>query len=205
MFVNIPTSIFMSKAAITRLSILQKAFDLIYMKGYQACSIDDILATTELTKGAFFYHFKTKDQMGLSMVNEVMYPGMQKALINPLIAAQDPVEALYHMMEHVLLHAPFFQVQYGCPAVNLIEEMAPLHASFHQALLQLILQWQEAIRTCVKQGVASGKINQDVNPDGVAAFIIAGYSGIRNMGKLVGVSCYHTFLKELKMYLKTLS
>ncbi len=130
---------------------------------------------------------------------------MQQALITPLIAAQDPIRALYAMMKQVLMESPFFQVKYGCPAVNLIEEMAPLNEAFHKSLLQLILQWQEAMVTCLEQGIACGKIRGDVNPEGVAAFIIAGYSGIRNMGKLLGKACYHTYLKELKGYLKTLT
>jgi len=195
----------MNKAAATRLNILQQAFNLIYKKGYQASSIDDIIATTQVTKGAFFYHFKNKDQMGIAMVNEVMYPGMQAALISPLLAAQDPIHALYTMMHHVLLQAPFFQVQYGCPAVNLIEEMAPLNEAFHKSLLKFMLQWQEAIIACLKKGIAGGKIRKDVNPEGVAVFIIAGYSGIRNMGKLLEKSCYHNYLKELEVYLKTLA
>lgn len=38
---------FMKKAETTRLNILQKAFELIYVKGYQTTSIDDIIATTQ--------------------------------------------------------------------------------------------------------------------------------------------------------------
>ncbi|RAJ08805.1 TetR family transcriptional regulator [Chitinophaga skermanii] len=52
----------MNKAAATRLNMLQKAFELIYVKGFQTTSIDDILATTQVTKGAFYYHFKNKDE-----------------------------------------------------------------------------------------------------------------------------------------------
>lgn len=43
----------MKKSQATRIDILKKAFQLIYPKGYQATSIDDILATTKVTKGAF--------------------------------------------------------------------------------------------------------------------------------------------------------
>ena len=72
-----------SKAATTRLNILQKAFTLVYKNGYRATSIDEIIATTQVTKGAFFYHFKNKDEMGLAMIYEVLYSSMQDALINP--------------------------------------------------------------------------------------------------------------------------
>jgi hypothetical protein len=50
----------MKKSAATRLMILQKAFELIYAKGYQTTSIDDIIATTKVTKGAFITISKLK-------------------------------------------------------------------------------------------------------------------------------------------------
>jgi TetR/AcrR family transcriptional regulator, transcriptional repressor for nem operon len=51
----------MKKSAITRQMLLQNAFQLIYVKGYQSTSIDDIIATTHVTKGAFFHHFQNKE------------------------------------------------------------------------------------------------------------------------------------------------
>jgi len=60
----------MSKAQDTRMTILRKAFELIYRQGYQATSIDEIIATTAVTKGALFYHFKNKEEMGLAIINE---------------------------------------------------------------------------------------------------------------------------------------
>ena len=117
----------MGKSDITRLHILRHAFQLVYKQGYQATSIDEIIATTRVTKGAFFYHFKNKDAMGLAMVREVMYPGMQQALILPLSGSTDPVTDIYLMMKNLLFNNPFFEVKFGCPAINLIEEMATIN------------------------------------------------------------------------------
>src|SRR5688572_9193989 len=116
----------MSKADDTRLTILQAAFDLSYARGYQLTSVDDIIARTHVTKGAFYYHFRNKDVMGLAMIKDVLYPGMRRGLIEPLKKGHDPVAEVYNMMEGLLLHNSFFNVRYGCPAVNLIEEMAPV-------------------------------------------------------------------------------
>ena len=63
----------MKKAEAKRLNILRKAFELVYVNGYLTTSINDIIATTKVTKGAFYYHFKTKDEMGLAIVNEIRW------------------------------------------------------------------------------------------------------------------------------------
>src|ERR1044072_5049218 len=98
-----------AKAAATRLNILQKAFGLVYKHGYRATSIDDILAETKVTKGAFFYHFKNKDEMGLAMINEGMLPGMYTAMVEPLLNAQEPADEIYDMMKALLLQNTFFE------------------------------------------------------------------------------------------------
>jgi TetR/AcrR family transcriptional repressor of nem operon len=194
----------MSKASATRLNILQQAAQLVYKNGFQQTSIDDIIATTQVTKGAFFYHFANKEEMGLSMIRDVLYPGMYEVMVKPLMNANDPANELYFMMKQLLLRSPVFDVKYGCPAVNLIDEMAPLSKAFHKALTQLFEQWQAAIISCINNGKAAGTIRKEVDATQVACFILTGYSGIRTMGKMLGSACYNTYLKELKIYLQTL-
>lgn len=69
----------MKKAEATRLNILQKAFELIYEKGYQTTSNDDILKTSNLTKGAIYYHFKNKEVMGMAIINELLKPTLSNS------------------------------------------------------------------------------------------------------------------------------
>lgn len=192
------------KAAATRLSILRKAFELTYKKGYQATSVDEILKTLDVTKGAFFYHFKHKEEMGLAMISEVMYPGMYASLIAPLSAGKDSIHEICSMMEGLLLGNPFFDVRYGCPAINLIDEMAPLNSGFSKALADLTNHWREAIEACLKKGKLSGQLRNDFNEGDVSLFIISGYAGIRNLGKIYGESCYAGFLVNFKEYLNSL-
>lgn len=57
-----------SKGENTRERILTAAERLILAKGYTGTSVDDILAATKLTKGAFFYHFKSKSELARAVV-----------------------------------------------------------------------------------------------------------------------------------------
>lgn len=195
----------MSKAATTRLNILQKAFELVYKNGYRTTSIDEIIATTQVTKGAFFYHFKNKDEMGIAMINEVMLPGLYKDMVLPLINSNDPITEIYASMHTLLLENPFFIVKYGCPAINLVEEMASYNETFKTALSKLTNQWQEAIAAALEKGKIMGTVRQDVNTAQAALFILSGYGGIRNLGKIYGKEIYTGHLNQLKSYLNSLS
>jgi TetR/AcrR family transcriptional repressor of nem operon len=196
----------MSKAAETRMMILQKAFELVYKNGYQSTSIDVIIASTKVTKGAFFYHFKNKDEMGLAVINEVMLPLMNQALIKPLSNSTNPAKDIYSLVKNLLLENPFLEPRYGCPAGNLTQEMSPVNEEFSKALAQLTGQWQEAIQKSITLGKKAGNIRSAVQGKQVALFVMSGYWGVRNVGKLIdSTDCYVSFLKELKQYLSGLS
>jgi TetR/AcrR family transcriptional repressor of nem operon len=192
----------MKKAEATRLIILQKAFELIYVKGYQKTSIDDIIATTQVTKGAFYYHFKTKDEMGLAIINEILKPTLTNNFIEPLQNEQNPLDAIYNLMDNLLMKNDFLKVEYGCPASNFTQEMTPWNADFNNALNELTKQWTKAMTTSIERGKGNGFIRHDVNAKQVTMFVMSGYWGIRNFGKLENSKkAYLPYLKQLKIYL----
>jgi len=52
----------------TRERILETAQSLVLAKGFAATSIDDILKAAEVTKGAFFHHFRSKAELARTLV-----------------------------------------------------------------------------------------------------------------------------------------
>ena len=195
----------MKKAEITRLTILEHAFELIYTQGYQTTSIDDILAGTKVTKGAFYYHFKNKDEMGIAIIQELIKPNFEHYFIKPLVQEKDPMEALFQMMHDALLKNKFLKVEFGCPASNLTIEMAPWNANFTKALNELALKWKMCMEICLQKGIEQHVFRKGIDPEQVAIFIMSGYWGIRNLGKLVNsIKVYKDFLKQFEAYLKSL-
>lgn len=195
----------MKKSEATRLTILQKAFELIYVKGYQTTSIDEIIATTQVTKGAFYYHFKTKDEMGLAIINELMKPTFKDAFIEPFKNNSNPLDIIYHLMYSLLMENEDLKVEYGCPASNFTQEMAPWNTAFTKALNELSLQWETSMIEAIETGKKNGYVKSDISAKEVAVFVLSGYWGIRNMGKLENSkSVYLIYLKGLKSYFSSL-
>lgn len=195
----------MKKSETTRLNILQKAFELIYANGYQTTSVDEIIATTQVTKGAFYYHFKTKDEMGLAIINELLKPNFKTSFIDPFQNTENPLQSIYDLMHEILIKNEFLKVEYGCPASNFTQEMAPWNIDFTKALNELSKQWENAISDAIDEGKKNGKIKDIVNSREVAIFVMSGYWGIRNLGKLENnKSIYLVYLKQLKSYFNSL-
>jgi TetR/AcrR family transcriptional repressor of nem operon len=195
----------MKKSEATRQNILQKAFELIYTNGYQRTSVDEIIATTQVTKGAFYYHFKTKDEMGLAIINERMRPTFKNTFIEPFQSNVDPLDTIYDLMYHLLMENEDLKVEYGCPASNFTQEMAPWNIEFTKALNELSLEWEKAMIDAIEKGKENGKIRSDISAKEVTVFVMSGYWGVRNLGKLENSKgVYLIYLKGLKSYFDTL-
>ncbi len=195
----------MKKSESTRLTILQKAFELIYSKGYQTTSIDDIILTTQVTKGAFYYHFKNKDEMGMAIINELMKPALTSSFKEPLQNEENPLKAIYDLMYNLLIKSEFLKVEYGCPASNFTQEMTPWNADFSKALKEITEELVGEMVAAIEKGRNDGTVKKEVNAKQVTLFVMSGYWGIRNFGKLENdQKVYLPYLKELKVYLDSL-
>src|ERR1700752_5044765 len=78
----------------TRERLLQAAFREIYRSGFQSASLDAILASAGVTKGALYYYFKSKQALGYAVVEEVIAPYNYGQWVRPLQNGKDPVDAL---------------------------------------------------------------------------------------------------------------
>src|SRR6202050_5947394 len=80
----------------TRQRLLQAAFREVYRHGFQSAGIDTILAATNVTKGALYHHFESKEALGHAIIEEVVAEITADRWMRPLRQSKDqnPVDAL---------------------------------------------------------------------------------------------------------------
>jgi len=78
----------------SKTKLLDAALQVIRAKGYAATTIDDICHQSQVTKGSFFHHFKSKDELALSAVAH--WRSMTESFFAsaPYHQAKDPVDRL---------------------------------------------------------------------------------------------------------------
>lgn len=76
----------------TRDNLMEAAFVLVRQKGLSATSVDEICAAAGVSKGAFFHHFKSKDELAAAAANH--WSDVTEAFFEtaPYHAPQDPLD-----------------------------------------------------------------------------------------------------------------
>ncbi len=167
----------------TRTRILEAAFMAMYRNGFQGMRLDEVLKATDLTKGALYHHFPSKQALGYAVVDEVIIPTMEAMWLQPLKSASDPLEGLVAVIEQMPDAKPAEMVQYGCPLNNLAQEMSPLDEGFRQRLDYAFCVWHDVTQEALERARLQGTIRDDVNCDETATFIMAALEGCIGIAK----------------------
>lgn len=167
----------------TRQRILEAAFMEMYRKGFQGMRLDEVLATTGLTKGALYHHFPNKQALGYAVVDEVILATVDAIWLEPLRQADDPLEGLIEVIEHMPDAKPPEMIEYGCPLNNLAQEMSPLDEGFRQRLDHVFGLWHGVTRDALSRAQQQGRIRADVDCDETATFVMAALEGCMGIAK----------------------
>jgi TetR/AcrR family transcriptional regulator, transcriptional repressor for nem operon len=129
-------------AVATREQIVAAADRLFYHHGYEHTSFADIARAVGLSRGNFYYHFKSKDAI-LDAVIDARLADTRRMLEQWEAEASTPAGRIMRFVEIVLTNRADIQ-QFGCPVGTLTTELAKLqHAMLGQAgrLFSLFRTW----------------------------------------------------------------
>jgi AcrR family transcriptional regulator len=167
----------------TRERLLQAAFREVYRYGFQSAGIDTILAATNVTKGALYYHFESKETLGYAIIEEIVAKLTRDRWMLPLQRSKDKdaIDALIGIVR-AIPHRPR-DVKDGCPLAHLAQEMSQLDEQFRKRLERIFQAWQEGIATALRRGQSQGTVRQDLIPEETASFLIALVEGYEVLAK----------------------
>jgi AcrR family transcriptional regulator len=183
--------------------LLQAAFREVRISGFQSAGINTILAATNVTKGALYHHFDSKEALGYAIVDEVIAKLVRDAWLRPLLGNGHPVDILIGIVRRIPARPA--DVRASCPLLNLSQEMSPLDEQFRKRLERLFLAWQEGIATLLRKGQSQGTIRRDLNPDEAASFLIAMVEGYTSLAKNAqDVKVWEVGIRNIVGWLKSL-
>ncbi|MGD9000209.1 MAG: TetR/AcrR family transcriptional regulator [Granulosicoccaceae bacterium] len=157
----------------TRDHIIQAADRLFYQQGYEHTSFSDIAAVVNISRGNFYHHFKTKDEI-LDAVIESRMAYTEEMLAHWQGEADTPAGRIRRFV-HILLTNKDSILQFGCPVGALCGELGrlahPLQGEAN-ALFTLFRKW-------LKRQFTEGGRRKDA--DALAMHVLAFSQGVATL------------------------
>lgn len=167
---------------LTRQKLLECAFDEIYRSGFRAASLDAILESSGVTKGALYHHFASKLELGYAVVDEMVRPYIEQNW-RPVVEAADPIDGAIALCHELTRVRSDQTLECGCPLNNLINEMSPIDEGFRERLQSILDDWRDGIIRSLSAGQKRGFVRSDAEPAAAAAFLIGAAEGLVGLAK----------------------
>ncbi len=130
------------KARTTRDHIVEAADHLFYQRGFDHTSFTDIADVVQISRGNFYYHFKTKDEI-LDAVIGKRLADRREMLVQWELEGESPADRIRSFINILIVNKEKIK-RYGCPIGTLSAELAKLnHSAQNEAnrLFTLFRTW----------------------------------------------------------------
>ena len=165
------------RADTTRLQILRAASRQFARKSYSLVSLDDILADAEVTKGAMYFHFRSKHALASAIVD--YRAAAARASVDQLLARKlSGLETLIDISYLVAIEDIGDEIARA--GLNLLESVGRTDGL--QA--NLLGQWVTAFAAVARKAIRDGDMTQDCDPESVGGLLVSMYLGLRQTSNL---------------------
>jgi TetR/AcrR family transcriptional repressor of nem operon len=180
----------MARGTETRSRILDIAQDAVLSKGFDATSIEEIVAAAEITKGGFFYHFPDKSALALALierhieVEDEIFDGIfaraRELSDDPLQVMLIGLKFLAEMLEDMPSGHP------GCVVATAAYQDRLFNADVRGANRRAVLGWRGRFRAMLDEIARRYPPRDEVDLDALADMVSAVVEGGIVLSKALG-------------------
>lgn len=170
----------------TRDALMEAAFGLVRVKGLAATSVDEICAAAGVSKGAFFHHFKSKDELAA----EAAYHW--SAVTEPFFAAADyhaPADPLERVLGYIELRRAMTEgeiAEFTCFVGTMAQEAWVTSPAVQAAAWDSMSRHADALVEDLEAARLARGISGDWNARSLALHIVAVTQGAFILAKASG-------------------
>ncbi|MUL80798.1 TetR/AcrR family transcriptional regulator [Mycobacterium sp. CBMA247] len=165
------------RAELTRLQILQAAARQFARTPYSLVSLDDILADASVTKGALYFHFRSKHALAASIV-EHRTQLANKVVDGVLARNLSGAETLIDLS--CLVAAEDIGDPMARACLNLVESIGRTDDLGPRVLDE----WVQGFAGIAKRAIGEGDFTANTDPEAVARLLVSIYLGVRQTSDL---------------------
>lgn len=179
--------------------------ELFYAQGYYDTSIDDILKKLDLSKGAFYYHFDSKEDFFIQIIQNLLARKIYSTLIEPIEGHENPLTLITKCFDDAMETAVHNEMDYGCILSNFLTEFNGKNEVIMRHLNEIVTVWEVNLVTALQKGKFNGYLDRHVDCEAAATFLMSSYFGVRIlMTSAAPASKKYRFMSQLRQYFKSI-
>lgn len=162
----------MARGSETRQRIMDVAQEAVLAKGFDATSIEEIVANAEITKSGFFYHFRDKNALARALIER--HIEVEDQLFDDLFAraselSDDPLQRLLiglKLLAELLADLPTGHP--GCIVATAAYQDRLFDSDVREANRRAVLGWRRRFREALETVRSRYPMNEEVDLDHLA-------------------------------------
>lgn len=170
------------KALATRERILEAANALFYAHGYHATGLDRIIARAGVTKGNFYYYFKSKEALAAAVLTWHRDLAFRELDVARLRATHPPREALLALLAGIARRVQCEGEDCegrddcairGCFFGNFALEMSAGSPLVRHTVAGIFAELRGLVADLLRRAQAAGEVRADLDPEATARLILS--------------------------------
>jgi AcrR family transcriptional regulator len=177
------------RADTTRLQILLAASHQFARKSYSQVSLDDILAQAEVTKGAMYFHFRSKHELAVAIIEHqthLTHEAMSEVLSRRLAGLETLIDL------SCLIVGKDIGDDVCRAALNLLESIGRTDG----VQARVLGEWISAFAEVIRRAIAEGDVVADHEPEDISRVLISAFMGLRQTSDVGDPRRYFTDLQK---------
>jgi len=179
--------------------------ELFYAQGYYDTSVDDILKKLNLSKGAFYYHFDSKEDFFVQIIQNLLARKVYSMLIEPIEGHDNPLTLITKCFDDAMETAVHNEMDYGFILSNFLSEFNGKNDVIMKHLNEIVTVWEVNLVTTLQKGKFNGYLDRHVDCEAAATFLMSSYFGVRTlMTSSAPAAKKYRFMSQLRQYFKSI-
>jgi TetR/AcrR family transcriptional repressor of nem operon len=165
----------------TRQRIIAQSAPLLNQKGYEGCSLQDIMAAVGLEKGGIYRHFASKEELAVAAF-DFAWAEVSHGRTRGLEEVHDPVLRIEAFIRNFAERRS--ALRGGCPLLNTAIDADDGNAALRARAREALNEWRTRLRSLVSLAVRRGSLKRGTRPYVVASLIIGTLEGALMISRL---------------------
>lgn len=161
----------------TRQKLVTAARNLILHQGFSATGVDEVCAEAGVTKGAFFHHFKSKEEIGRAALADWAAFGMGLYAEARKEPARYPLDHIHRFFDIMLGFTQDTSSPLTCVVGIMSQELAVANPAFRETCSTYLGDWTDFVREMLDEAKAAQAPRSEFDSEEVAWFLNSLWQG----------------------------